>query len=225
VFFDVDQTLCDFETSMRTAVSSTVDEIRRRHPGDVADQLTEADLYDAREVIAAAATPTTSMEEIRRQSLATVLARVDPNITARDVEAIVEFYFDARFAQSNLYPDTVPTLQILATRYPLGIITNGNSYPRHLGLHRFFTEVLLSTEVGLAKPDPAIYRLAAVRVGHAPEDLVMVGDSRTHDVDAAITAGWRAVRLDREATTTGPMTTGSPVIRSLAELPAILDAM
>jgi len=91
--------------------------------------------------------------------------------------------------------------------------------------------VLLSTDVGLAKPDPAIYRLASARVGHPADDLVMVGDSQINDVDAATTAGWRAVRLEREMRTTDPGSasdsapTGSPVIGSLAELPAILDAM
>jgi len=240
VFFDVDQTLCDFETSMRRAVSRTVEEIWRRHPGREADRLSDTDLHDARALTAAAASPSISMSQIRRQSLAVVLERVNPNATAADVDAIVAFYFDARFERPNLYPDTVPALEILASRYRLGIITNGNSYPRHLGLHRFFTEVLLSTDVGVAKPDPAIYRLASARVGHAAEELVMVGDSQVNDVDAATTAGWRAVRLDREMTTTGSATTGSattdsattgrattgiPVIGSLAELPAILEAM
>lgn len=221
VFFDVDQTLCDFETSMRRAVSSTVDEFRRRHPGAAADQLQDSDLLDARELIAATAAPTTSMEQIRRQSLAAVLEQIDPNASDGDLDTIVAFYFDARYDRPNLYPDTVPTLEILSTRYRLGIITNGNSYPRHLGLHRFFSDVLLSTDVGVAKPDPQIYRLAAARVGHPPEELVMVGDSQVNDVEAAIEAGWRAVRLDRDATTTG----GGAVIGSLADLPAVLDAM
>lgn len=225
VFFDVDQTLCDFESSMRRAVSSTTEELRRRHPGRAADQLSDTDLHAARASIAAAAPPTTSMEQIRRQSLATVLDRVNPNATAVEVDDIVALYFAARFDRPNLYPDTVPALEILATRYRLGVITNGNSYPHPLGLHRFFTEVLLSTDVGVAKPDPAIYRLAGCRVGYPSEELVMVGDSQVDDIDAATAAGWRAVRLDRDSRTTESATTDSPVIGSLTELPAILEAM
>jgi FMN hydrolase / 5-amino-6-(5-phospho-D-ribitylamino)uracil phosphatase len=226
VFFDVDQTLCDFEASLRRAVASTVDEIRRRHPGAAADHLTDADLHEARDRVAATAGPATSMEQIRYQSLAAVLERVDPHATTADVDTIAAFYFDARFDRPNLYPETIDTLEVLScTGYRLGIISNGNSYPRHLGLHRFFTEVLLSTDVGLAKPDPAIDRLAAERVGRTPADLVMVGDSQVNDVDAAIAAGWRAVRLDRAMTTARTGTASSPVIANLAELPAVLAAM
>lgn len=225
VFFDVDQTLCDFETSMRRAVSSTVVEIRRRHPGAAADRLTDADLHDARAAVAAAAPPTVSMEQIRRQSLTTVLERVHPGAMSSDVDAVVAFYFDARFDEPQLYPDTIPALETLASRYRLGVITNGNSYLRHLGLHRFFGEVLLSTDVGVAKPDPEIYRLAATRVGQAADRLVMVGDSRVNDVDAAIAAGWRAVHLDRDNTGVENNRSDPAVIGSLAELPAVLDAM
>lgn len=125
VFFDVDQTLCDFETSMRRAVSSTVERIRRRHHGASADQLTDGDLHDARALIAASAAPSTSMEQIRRQSLAAVLERVDPNATDAELDTIVAFYFAARFERPALYPDTVPALETLASRYRLGITTNG----------------------------------------------------------------------------------------------------
>lgn len=218
---------------MRRAVSSTVEEVRRRHPGDAADHLGDTDLHEARARIAASAAPTTSMEQIRRQSLAAVLERADPDATAADVDAIVAFYFDVRFDLPNLYADTVPALEILSAHYRLGVITNGNSYPRHPGLYRFFAEVLLSTDVGLAKPDPAIHRLAAARVGQPAAELVMVGDSQVNDVDAAIAAGWRAVRLGRDTTTdltahslpTGSATTNSPVIGSLVELPAGLETM
>jgi HAD superfamily hydrolase (TIGR01509 family) len=225
VFFDVDQTLCDFETSMRRAVTSTVEEIRRRYPGAGADQLTADDLLTARARIAATAPATTSMEQIRRESLATVLTRVEPTVGEADVDAIVAFYFDARFERPDIFPDVVPALEILAPRHRLGVITNGNSYPRHLGLHRYFTEVLLSTDVGVAKPDPAIYRLAAARVGMPPADLVMVGDSPVNDVDAAIAAGWRAVRLDRDDGERNAASVTGHVITTLAELPALLETM
>jgi putative hydrolase of the HAD superfamily len=42
--------------------------------------------------------------------------------------------------------------------------------------HELFDAVVISGEVGLRKPDPAIYRLAAERLGLAPERLVLVDD-------------------------------------------------
>lgn len=225
VFFDVDQTLCDFETSMRRAVSSTVEEIRRRYPGPPAEQLTATDLLEARNRIAETAPASTSMEQIRRESLAAVLDLVHPHATTDELDAIAAFYFDARFERPDIYADVVPTLEVLARRYRLGVITNGNSYPRRLGLHGYFAEVVLSTDVGVAKPDPAIYRLAATRAAVPPADLVMVGDSQVNDVDAATAAGWRAVRLDRDQRVDSTAAASGPVITSLTELPAVLETM
>ena len=39
-----------------------------------------------------------------------------------------------------------------------------------------FDAVVISAEVGLRKPDPAIYRLAAQRLGRPPEAIVLVDD-------------------------------------------------
>jgi 2-haloacid dehalogenase len=39
-------------------------------------------------------------------------------------------------------------------------------------------DVIVSGEVGLAKPDPAIFRLAATRFGVTPERTLFVDDSR-----------------------------------------------
>ena len=50
--------------------------------------------------------------------------------------------------------------------------------------------------VGLVKPDPRIFHLALGRLGIAPEQAVMVGDSPSADVAGARAAGARAALLD-----------------------------
>lgn len=51
----------------------------------------------------------------------------------------------------------------------------GNEYPRE-GWDEMFDAVVISGEVGLRKPEPAIYRLAAQRIGLDPEQCVFVDD-------------------------------------------------
>ncbi|MFD0923609.1 HAD-IA family hydrolase [Saccharopolyspora rosea] len=51
-----------------------------------------------------------------------------------------------------------------------------------------FDAVLLSGDLGIAKPDPAIYRLAADRLGVDPSRCVFVDDLRTN-VDGAVATG------------------------------------
>jgi len=96
-----------------------------------------------------------------------------------------------------------------------------------LALDRYFDFVLPSGAVGVAKPDPAFYRMALEAGGVEPEEGLMVGDSYRADVRGAWSAGMDAVWLDRRdgATITPsdePIPTDVRRIRGLDELPAIL---
>lgn len=60
------------------------------------------------------------------------------------------------------------------------------------GLLDLFEFVIDSHEIGVAKPDPAIFLAALERMGLVPEETWYVGDSVFHDVEGA-----RAARLAR----------------------------
>jgi epoxide hydrolase-like predicted phosphatase len=55
-----------------------------------------------------------------------------------------------------------------------------------------FDDVVDSCDVGLRKPDPAIYRLACERLGVAPEAAVFLDDTRRH-VEGARQVGLHAI--------------------------------
>lgn len=57
------------------------------------------------------------------------------------------------------------------------------------GLAQHIDELVVSEEAGVAKPDPAIFRIALDRVGAGPEEAVMIGDSWAADVAGALAAG------------------------------------
>src|SRR5262249_50379049 len=81
----------------------------------------------------------------------------------------------------------------LRGRARLGVVSNfyGNLdvLLEEGGLAPLLDAVVESARVGIEKPDPAIYRLAAQRLRLPPEDLVMVGDSFDRDVRAARRVG------------------------------------
>ncbi len=59
-----------------------------------------------------------------------------------------------------------------------GLLSNSwglSAYPFDL-LRAHFDDLVISAEVGLRKPDPAIYRLAAERLRIAPEECVFIDD-------------------------------------------------
>lgn len=126
-----------------------------------------------------------------------------------------------------LYDDVTPALAALhGAGYRIGLISNTHrcldSFQSHFALEPFITAAVSSSDHGYLKPHPSIFRAALDRVGTCAEGGVMVGDSVTHDIAGARRVGMAAVLLVRSGEV--PETVdGVPVIRSLAELPALLD--
>jgi HAD superfamily hydrolase (TIGR01509 family) len=55
-----------------------------------------------------------------------------------------------------------------------------------------FDDILISSEVGMTKPDERIFRLAASRLGLEPHECAFVDDSE-HNIAAAEAVGMRGV--------------------------------
>ncbi len=88
-----------------------------------------------------------------------------------------------------------------ATGVRTGLLSNswGLDYERD-GWDTLFDAVVISGEVGLRKPDPAIYALAAQQLDLPPEQIVFVDDLRPN-VRAAAAAGMVGVQhVDLETT-------------------------
>jgi putative hydrolase of the HAD superfamily len=132
-----------------------------------------------------------------------------------------------------LYPDTRPTLAELRSRgYRLGLLSNcfGDEalWPAEFELDDCFDTMTLSCKVGMAKPDPDIYLLAARQLEVAPEGCVFVDDIPSY-VAGAMEVGMTGVRINRfdsEGPYAGhklPATEPDVRIRELGELVAWLD--
>ena len=61
------------------------------------------------------------------------------------------------------------------------------------GLTPFVDALVVSEDVGMSKPDPAIFRIALSRLGASGEGATMIGDSWFADIEGAVSAGIRAV--------------------------------
>jgi putative hydrolase of the HAD superfamily len=80
--------------------------------------------------------------------------------------------------------------------YLLGIIANTITeteipdYLEEYGLTDYFKTVVLSSKVGIRKPNPEIYWEAARRIGVEPAQCVYVGDNPVRDVEGTRAAGY-----------------------------------
>ena len=120
------------------------------------------------------------------------------------------------------FDDVLPTLEELATKgVRLGVISNWDErlrvLLRRLKLDGFFETIVVSCEVGFAKPSPVIFAQAAEKLGLPPESILHIGDSFEMDAQGAKSAGLQALHLIRTATRPD-----ADAIHSLAVLPATM---
>jgi putative hydrolase of the HAD superfamily len=88
-----------------------------------------------------------------------------------------------------------------------------------LGLAERFEQLFISMELGVEKPDPAIFEQALQALNADPACAVHIGDLYEVDVRGARAAGLAAVLVDRADLYTER---DVPRIASLADLPALL---
>lgn len=143
----------------------------------------------------------------------------DPDLVRR----AVELHLAETLAEQRLFDDAARLLDELSGRLPLALITNGASDTqravlRALDLERRFDAIVISGEVGIAKPDPAAFRLACDQLGVKPGEAWHVGDDLMTDVGGAQSAGLVAVWVDRGGGTSSRSVEPDLVVRSLDSL-------
>jgi HAD superfamily hydrolase (TIGR01549 family) len=181
-----------------------------------------------------------SIEEARA-ALAAAAAEFAPRFIIRAIENLVDddecrqkVLATARYRKEleTPYAAAEPVLRALAASYKLGVIANQSvgSTERltRWSLMPFVSTCLCSFELGLEKPDPAIFTLALERAGCAPSESVMIGDRLDYDIRPARLLGWKTIRvaqgfarfqLPRDAWDEPDLT-----VSSLAEVtPALID--
>jgi len=132
----------------------------------------------------------------------------------------------AYFSQANawrIYDDVLTTLNALAEGgVPLGIISNWDDGLRPLlnalELTRYFQVIVISCEIGSAKPEPAIFMDAVKQLRVSKAKVLHVGDSLPTDVVGARAAGLNVVQIDRSA-----HTASDGRIKSLRDLVAMVE--
>lgn len=136
------------------------------------------------------------------------LAEMVPARTAEfpQYEALIRAY-STRFNET--IPGPVPgSIELLEELHERGValyaITNfGDEFwaafrPTQPAL-ACFRDIVVSGVEKIAKPDPAIYRLAERRFGHSPAEMLFIDDNRDN-VEAARACGWQAHHFHDAAT-------------------------
>jgi putative hydrolase of the HAD superfamily len=100
--------------------------------------------------------------------------------------------------KTNLFPDAHETLEYLQSKYTLHLISNGFRESQDIkikgtNLGIYFKHIIISEEIGINKPDKAIFEHALNLAGTTKSESLMIGDSLEADVRGALNFGMDAI--------------------------------
>ncbi len=134
---------------------------------------------------------------------ATARHAVRENLTQEEVEPLFDDLY-LHYADPDawlLYPDTVPTLEVLSQFAKLYVLSNFDRRLRGvllgLGVSKYFEDFIISSEVGASKPHPRIFARALELAGAPPGQCVHIGDDPRADGEGAAAAGIQGIVLNR----------------------------
>jgi putative hydrolase of the HAD superfamily len=185
--------LCDVDNVIRSFDSARLEALER--VAGIAEGITKKVAFASETVLPLLLGEITSQEwaEAIAASLAGLMA--EPQVAYELALALLESPFRAD-------DEVVSLLRRARVRVPLVLVSNAalelESDLDSLGLGDLADHVVNSARVGLAKPDPRIYRLAAELAGARPERCLYVDDSE-ENVAAAAALGMRGVHFREPA--------------------------
>ena len=147
-----------------------------------------------------------------------------------ELEAVVVEELARRFQEgltAVVYADARPALETLRNGYVLATLSNNpysEDWLRRLGLREFFQAVVPALE-GYRKPSPEAFRRVCDELAVPAGEAGYVGDSITHDVEGALSAGLTPVWVDRHGGAACSLPPGAHRVESLSELPRLLSAV
>ncbi|MCX2452673.1 YjjG family noncanonical pyrimidine nucleotidase [Pedobacter sp. PLR] len=100
--------------------------------------------------------------------------------------------------RTNLFEGSKKVLTYLKEKYTLHIISNGFKESTltkmdKSGLNPFFSNVIISEDVGVNKPDKAIFEYALAKAKATKPESIMIGDSLEADIRGAQDFGIKAI--------------------------------
>lgn len=189
LLFDADETLFDFKKSERIALEHSVSDFDI--PYDPEHHLK---IYEAintviwKEFEEGKITQNTLKVERFKRLSDELGIDFDPHLFS-------ERYMYHLAEASFLLDDTSVLLEKLKGKFKLAIVTNGLAYVqnRRIGnssIAAHFSHIVISEEVGVAKPNPEIFEHTLKLIGHMDKsDVLMIGDSLSSDIKGGFNFG------------------------------------
>lgn len=233
VIFDLGHTLIDYYDDWKGPEERVVDRIfelaSKSSPGLDRKEFTSylsGILYQARERKIA------QMVEVPLVDLMSACLERYGVFDEDNLRESLEVFYGVLLEDRKLVSGAVELLSSLKERgLSIGLISDvawglPSEYPmrdiRHFGLDHFFDDYVFSTDVGLRKPHPKVFKIALSNLGVSASEAMYVGNSLAHDIKGAKGVGIRAV-LKRSKYCPPAEVEADHVITTLDEVEALID--
>jgi putative hydrolase of the HAD superfamily len=236
ILFDYGHTLVDFRRT-EEALREAYEQIRARIEATAYMEVPE--LLDLIERVAGGVDQLVAQSyqagRLEELNLAAVfretLAAVGFDLPGDVIAHIIELDHSAYSNSITVQPEVLDVLaRLRGDGYAMGLVSNVSLLPHlmradldRLGIGQYLAGSVFSSEVGVRKPDPRIFREGLSRIGAEPEHTAFVGDRLYDDVSGAQAVGMRTVLTRQFRDEHDPQYHSDAEIAHLTELPAVID--
>lgn len=206
IFFDLDHTLWDYETNSRETLQDLYGHYALAERGvasfdaflrefkRVNSELWH--LYDHGKI---------DSQVIRKERFKQILEAFNAYDETLSAELSHDYLYDCP-RRGNLLPHAHETLQYLADKYTLTVVTNGFEEIQQMkltsgNLTGYFDHIITSQKAGHKKPAREIFDYALGQNGIASHEAIMIGDNLVTDIAGARNASIDTVFFNPEKTT------------------------
>lgn len=225
LLFDFDNTLVDFTTTSKQAFWQTFSDFDT----ECSDAIHEVYKVFNHQVWTAFERREMTAERLRIARFELLFDKIDQSPTTAEI-------FSRRFLEnlvqlSSVYAGVHELLQNLSRSYQLGIITNGLKEVQRprldlLKMRDYFHSIVVSDEIGVAKPQAGFFEYAYARVaGNIPkEEILVIGDSLQSDISGGQQFGFPTCWISHERANATDIRPDFS-ISHVGDLPQLLDQL
>lgn len=205
VFFDLDNTLWDFNTNSKTIIQRLFNEFDLKQKGIADFELYYSAYKTQNEYLwNEYRYGNKSKEEVRFERFYASLYQfgLDNKTLAF---AMADYFINNTRQLKALLPGAMKALQYLHSKYCLHVITNGFEEVqlfkiKNCGLDKFFKTITTAENAKALKPDKKIFDIALNSANALAHESVYIGDSPEVDGKGALNAGMHFIWFNHEQT-------------------------
>ena len=202
VLFDLDDTLLNSKKAQHLAVvdfknlykcfESTDDDEFSRYWNSITEKA--YDEYLKKKI---------SFQDMRIKRMQMLFSTYLEKISKEEADNRFKEYLKAYERNWVLFDDAKEVLESLKKRYKLAIVSNGDSDQQRkkievTGLDKYFSDIVISGEVGFSKPEKEIFEIACKMLNVNKKNAVMIGDKYKVDIEGSINAGMNGIWVNRK---------------------------